>query len=104
MLENALDAQSSVIEIKLKEMGTEYIEVCDNGSGISQSNYSSIALKHHTSKLLEFTDLQKVTSFGFRGEALNALCELSGKFSVITKQSDEIVGHQLLFSRNGQYV
>lgn len=60
-------------------MGSESIEVCDNGSGIHPSNYANIALKHHTSKLSDFHDLNSVSSFGFRGEALNALCELSGK-------------------------
>lgn len=59
-------------------MGAESIEVCDNGSGIDPSNYANIALKHHTSKLADFNDLNSMSSFGFRGEALNALCELSG--------------------------
>ena len=66
--------------IQLKEMGSESIEVSDNGSGIDPSNYSNIALKHHTSKLCDFIDLNSVSSFGFRGEALNALCELSGMY------------------------
>ena len=66
--------------IQLKEMGSETIEVSDNGSGIDPSNYSNIALKHHTSKLCDFNDLNSVSSFGFRGEALNALCELSGMY------------------------
>jgi DNA mismatch repair protein PMS2 len=65
--------------LQLKEMGSESIEVSDNGCGIDPSNYASIALKHHTSKLSNFNDLNSVASFGFRGEALNALCELSGK-------------------------
>ena len=64
--------------LQLKEMGSESIEVSDNGSGIDPSNYANIALKHHTSKLCDFNDLNSVSSFGFRGEALNALCELSG--------------------------
>jgi DNA mismatch repair protein PMS2 len=65
--------------LQLKEMGSESIEVSDNGCGIDPSNYANIALKHHTSKLSNFNDLNSVASFGFRGEALNALCELSGK-------------------------
>ena len=69
--------------LQLKEMGSESIEVSDNGCGIDPSNYANIALKHHTSKLFNFNDLNSVSSFGFRGEALNALCELSGKLIVV---------------------
>jgi DNA mismatch repair protein PMS2 len=83
-------------------MGSESIEVSDNGSGIEPGNYSGIALKHHTSKLSEFCDLTSVSSFGFRGEALNALCELSGEFTVTTRQSTQQVGACLTFDRSGQ--
>jgi DNA mismatch repair protein PMS2 len=82
-------------------MGTEFIEVIDNGHGINPNSYDSIALKHHTSKLSQFSDLRIVQSFGFRGEALNALCELSGRFSIITKQAHQTCGSQLSFNRNG---
>jgi DNA mismatch repair protein PMS2 len=85
-------------------MGVESIEVSDNGSGIDKSNYETLALKHHTSKLAEFTDLEQghVTSFGFRGEALNAICELSRDFTVTTKQAHETLGYALSFHRNGK--
>lgn len=87
-------------------MGVESIEVSDNGSGIDKDNYETLALKHHTSKLAEFADLENgnISSFGFRGEALNAVCELSRQFTVSTKQASETVGFALTFNRNGQYV
>ncbi len=97
-MENSLDAHATIIEIKLRNMGLTYIEVCDNGSGIHPSNYSGLALKHHTSKLTTFDDLQSVSSFGFRGEALNALCELSDNLTVITRRADEVLGTKLSFS------
>jgi DNA mismatch repair protein PMS2 len=101
-----LDSGATSIEIKLKDMGIESIEVSDNGSGIDPDNYETLALKHHTSKLAEFADLENghVTSFGFRGEALNAVCELSREFSVTTKQEGEKVGFVLSFHRNGRYI
>jgi DNA mismatch repair protein PMS2 len=77
------------------------IEVSDNGIGIDPSNYAGVGLKHHTSKLARFTDLKSVNSFGFRGEALNALCELSGNFTVITRTVNETVAASLSFSRYG---
>ena len=70
LLENALDAGATKIEVRLKEHGTDLLEVADNGSGIAPENLDGVALRHHTSKLSEFDDLQKLRSFGFRGEAL----------------------------------
>ena len=82
-------------------MGSELIEVSDNGSGIDPQNYESIALKHHTSKLQNFSDLESISSFGFRGEALNALCELSGEFIVITRMAEQQIGATLTFQKDG---
>ena len=98
LVENALDAEATTIEIKLRDMGLTSIEVSDNGRGIHPSNYASLALKHHTSKLTTFADLQSVSSFGFRGEALNALCELSNDLTITTRRPDETVGTKLSFS------
>lgn len=97
-----MDSGATCIEIKLKEMGTELIEVIDNGSGIDPDNYEALAIKHCTSKLEKFSDLMSVQSFGFRGEALNALCELSGSFRVSTKVEAAKVGAALTFAQNGQ--
>lgn len=66
MVENALDAGATLIEVKLKEFGKETIEVSDNGSGIAPVNYDTIALKHYTSKISRFEDIETVGSFGFR--------------------------------------
>lgn len=104
LVENALDAGATNIEVKLKEMGFESFEVVDNGVGIDPVNYEAVALKHHTSKIIDFSDLLHVSSFGFRGEALNALCELSGNFSIITKQGSQEIGNSLSFARNGKLV
>ncbi len=102
LVENSLDAGATVIEIKLKEMGIDSIEVSDNASGIDPEDYEGLAMKHHTSKLEKFEDLTSVTSYGFRGEALNALCELSGCFSVTTKRQIDDVGTELSFDRMGR--
>lgn len=101
MVENALDSGATSVEVKLKDMGATCIEVTDNGSGIDPTNYEGIARKHFTSKLQSFDDLSSVSSFGFRGEALNALCELSASFSVTTKQAAQTVGAHLQFDKNG---
>jgi len=98
LVENSLDAGATTIEVKLRNEGLGAIEVSDNGAGIHPSNYASLALKHHTSKLATFSDLSSIASFGFRGEALNALCELSASLTVTTKQATEAVGTVLTFS------
>eukprot|EP00250_Pteridium_aquilinum_P031931 c44604_g1_i1 orf=183-524(+) len=76
LVENSLDAGSTSIEIKLKDYGAESFEVADNGCGVSPDNYQALTLKYHTSKISEFADLQSLSSFGFRGEALSSLCAL----------------------------
>jgi DNA mismatch repair protein PMS2 len=102
MVENALDSGGTCIEVRLTEMGANMIEVSDNGSGIDPTNYSGIAMKHFTSKLQQFEDIYSVSSFGFRGEALNALCELSERFSVTTKQDSQLTGTLLQFGHSGR--
>ena len=85
-------------------MGLDLIEVSDNGNGIDPSNYDKIALKHYTSKITNFDDINILNSFGFRGEALNALCELSEELSVITKQVNQSIGYHLRFGKDGRYI
>jgi DNA mismatch repair protein PMS2 len=76
LVENSLDAGATDIKISLKDFGEEWFQVIDNGCGISLNNCKILALKHHTSKLSEFHDLQSLTTFGFRGEASSSLCAL----------------------------
>ncbi|XP_058084301.1 DNA mismatch repair protein PMS1 isoform X2 [Magnolia sinica] len=100
LVENSLDAGASSIEISLKEYGEESFKVIDNGCGISPSNFQALALKHHTSKIADFPDLQSLTTFGFRGEALSSLCAL-GNLTVETRTKNESVGTRLTFDHSG---
>jgi DNA mismatch repair protein PMS2 len=103
LIENALDANATSIEVRLREMGVDCIEVSDNGSGIDETNYESVALKHFTSKILQFSDIENLVSFGFRGEAINALCEISQKVTIATRQARQTMGYSLKFNRDGRY-
>lgn len=76
LVENSLDAGATNIEIKLKNHGADFLEVNDNGFGVEPHNFEALTLKHHTSKLRDFSDLTSVETFGFRGEALSSLCAL----------------------------
>lgn len=100
LVENSLDAGATSVEIALKEYGLESFQVIDNGSGISPQNFKVLALKHHTSKLLDFPDLQLLTTFGFRGEALSSLCAL-GNLTVETRTIDEVVATHLTYDHKG---
>ncbi|KAL5019084.1 hypothetical protein ScPMuIL_004806 [Solemya velum] len=100
LVENSVDAGATIIDIKLKDYGSTLIEVSDNGCGVEQSNFSGLTLKHHTSKLQDFSDLINVETFGFRGEALSSLCALSD-LSVVTKHTQAQVGTKLEFDHHG---
>uniref|UniRef100_A0A8C9ST56 PMS1 homolog 2, mismatch repair system component n=1 Tax=Scleropages formosus TaxID=113540 RepID=A0A8C9ST56_SCLFO len=99
LVENSIDAGAT--KIRLKEYGAELVEVSDNGIGVEESNFEGLTLKHHTSKLQDFSDLIHVETFGFRGEALSSLCALSD-LSVVTCHESTEVGTRLVFDHNGQ--
>nr|GMD66764.1 DNA mismatch repair protein PMS1 isoform X1 [Ipomoea batatas] len=100
LVENSLDAGATSIEVALKDYGGESFQVIDNGCGISPHNFKVLALKHHTSKLSDFPDLQSLTTFGFRGEALSSLCAL-GDLTVETRTRNEPVATHLIFNHSG---
>ncbi|TLS28848.1 hypothetical protein PpBr36_01233 [Pyricularia pennisetigena] len=102
LVENSLDAGATAIDVRFKNQGLDSIEVQDNGYGIAPQNYAGVALKHHTSKLSSFADLDTLHTFGFRGEALSSLCALS-HFTVTTcLQSDVPRGTKLEFEVSGK--
>ncbi|CAJ1969067.1 unnamed protein product [Sphenostylis stenocarpa] len=103
LVENSLDAGATSIEISLKDFGEQWFQVIDNGCGIAPNNFKLLALKHHTSKLAEFHDLQSLTTFGFRGEALSSLCAL-GNLTVETRTVSEPVATHLTFDNSGVLV
>ncbi len=89
-------------DVRFKNQGLDSIEVQDNGSGIAPHNYEGLGLKHYTSKLSTYGDLDTLQTFGFRGEALSSLCALSD-FTVITcLQSDVPRGTKLEFETSGK--
>ncbi|XP_028845456.1 mismatch repair endonuclease PMS2 isoform X2 [Denticeps clupeoides] len=100
LVENSIDAGASSVEIKLKDFGAELVEVSDNGRGVEEENFEGLTLKHHTSKLRDFSDLTHVETFGFRGEALSSLCALSD-VTVVTCHEMTQVGSRLVFDHGG---
>ncbi|XP_055534971.1 mismatch repair endonuclease PMS2 [Wyeomyia smithii] len=100
LVENSLDAGATIVEIKLKEHGSELVEVCDNGSGVEERNFVAMTAKYHTSKLKEFSDLACIETFGFRGEALSSLCALADMV-IITRHELAAHGTKLHLDNHG---
>lgn len=90
------------VDVRFKNQGLDSIEVQDNGSGIAPANYSSVALKHYTSKLSSYSDIASLQTFGFRGEALASLCALSILTVTTCLEQDAPKGSRLTFQQSGK--
>lgn len=90
------------VDVRFKNQGLDSIEVQDNGSGIAPANYSSVALKHYTSKLSSYSDIASLQTFGFRGEALASLCALSILTVTTCLEQDAPKGSRLKFQQSGE--
>ncbi|KAH7624931.1 hypothetical protein Ndes2526B_g00302 [Nannochloris sp. 'desiccata'] len=101
LIENSIDAGATSIEVRLKEHGSELIEVADNGQGVKPADYGALMLKYHTSKLSSFDELENLSSFGFRGEALSSLCTVAD-VSVVTRTAEEETGSKLTYDHTGK--
>lgn len=88
LVENALDAGASQIDVTTFGGGTEYIRVVDNGCGMSEANARLAVLRHATSKIVKAEDLMSLKTLGFRGEALPSIASVSN-FTLLTRPADE---------------
>ncbi|XP_046734283.1 mismatch repair endonuclease PMS2 [Diprion similis] len=100
LVENSLDSGAKLIEVKLTDHGRTCVSVSDDGCGVLEEDFEGLGLKHHTSKLRDFSDLTEVGTFGFRGEALSSLCALS-ELSIVTRHKSKEHGYKLEFDKNG---
>ncbi|KAI4905127.1 hypothetical protein NFI96_020264, partial [Prochilodus magdalenae] len=103
LIENSLDAGSSSLEVKLENYGLDRIEVRDNGCGIKPADASVMAVKHYTSKISCHEDLERLETYGFRGEALASICAIS-EVVVTTKTADDDVSTQYTLDLNGRII
>ena len=87
LVENALDAGASRIEVELKDGGTSRMLVRDDGSGMSRDDATLCVLRHATSKIRNIEDIEAVSTLGFRGEALPSIASVSS-FTLTTSTGD----------------
>jgi DNA mismatch repair protein MutL len=83
LVENALDALCTQVTVDLRDAGRALIRVTDDGIGMSSDEVDLALLRHATSKLATDADLDAITTLGFRGEALPAICAVT-RFSVLS--------------------
>ncbi|MBQ7399870.1 MAG: DNA mismatch repair endonuclease MutL [Clostridia bacterium] len=91
MLENCADAGATSVTVEIKNGGTTFIRVTDNGCGIQREDVPKCILRHATSKIKTGADLEAIGTFGFRGEALAAIAAVS-KVRILTKNDNEETG------------
>ena len=94
LLENAIDAKSTVITLVLKDAGKTLIQVTDNGIGMSPADALLSFERHATSKIKIAEDLFKLNTKGFRGEALASIAAIA-HVSLKTKQHDQQIGTKI---------
>lgn len=94
LVENAIDAGSTRIEVTVEEGGLQSIRVKDNGSGIEAEDCETAFYRHATSKIASGRDLFQITSLGFRGEALPSIAAVS-KVTLLTASGDDGKGRQI---------
>ena len=91
LVENAIDAGASAITVEIKEGGTTFIRITDNGTGIEKEQVPLAFLRHATSKIRKVEDLSLISSLGFRGEALSSIAAVS-RVELITKPHEQLIG------------
>lgn len=91
LVENALDAESTNIRVEIRAGGKRLIRVSDNGIGMAREDALLALERHATSKVNRIEDLEKIQTFGFRGEALASIASVS-QFELLTRTADAIEG------------
>ncbi|WPH04694.1 Hypothetical protein R9X50_00758700 [Acrodontium crateriforme] len=108
LIENAVDAGSTSLEILVKDGGLKLLQITDNGCGIHKDDMKILCERHTTSKLKAFEDLTAIGTYGFRGEALASISHIA-HLTVTTKTADsscawkaQYAGGKLTAAKPGQ--
>ena len=91
LIENAIDAESTSIRVEIRAGGKRLIRVSDNGTGMQREDALLALERHATSKVGRIEDLERIHTFGFRGEALASIASVS-QFELLTRTADALEG------------
>ena len=97
LVENSIDAGATAITVEIKNGGTTFMRVADNGCGIMRDDIKVAFLRHATSKVRVQDDLDSISTLGFRGEALASISAVS-HLELITKSDNEDIGTRYIIS------
>ncbi|NKB24470.1 MAG: DNA mismatch repair endonuclease MutL [Kiritimatiellae bacterium] len=97
LMENALDAGATHIDVEIVSGGRKLISVSDNGHGMDRDNALLSLERHATSKIKDVDDIERVDTLGFRGEALAAIASVS-RFSLTTRTAEALCGTEITVS------
>ena len=100
LLENAIDSGADKITVEIKNGGTTFIRIADNGCGMDYEDLPVAILRHATSKIKNADDLNEIMTLGFRGEALAAISSVS-KIRIMSRKKDAEMG-ALLEAHGGE--
>ncbi|XP_030614068.1 PMS1 protein homolog 1 [Archocentrus centrarchus] len=103
LIENSLDAGATSVDVKLENFGLDRIEVRDNGQGIKAVDTPVMAVRHFTSKICSHEDLERLETYGFRGEALGSICAVA-EVAVTTKTEEDEISTQYTLDLTGKIV
>lgn len=102
MLENSIDAGADSVDVLLKDGGLKVLQITDNGSGIHKEDLPILCERFTTSKLQQFEDLESISTYGFRGEALASISHIA-KVTVTTMTESSRCAWRVCF-QEGQMV
>ncbi len=100
LVENALDAGATRVDVAIAEGGIRWISVQDDGSGLARSDAELAFTRHATSKIAAIGDLERVTTLGFRGEALPSIAAVA-RVRMRTRRSQDPIGTELVGEGDG---
>ena len=96
LVENAIDAGATAIDIEIADGGQSYMRVTDNGCGMSAEDAHKSIIRHATSKISSVEDIFSISSLGFRGEAVPSIAAVSHMQITTRRQEDDFATHLLL--------
>lgn len=100
LIENAVDAGATAVNVEIKGGGSAFMRITDNGSGFARDDMPKALLRHATSKIKTGDDLDGIMTLGFRGEALAAISSVS-RIEIISKRREDELGTCLTCDENG---